>query len=498
MELSRRDALKLGVMGSAALMLPLERIARTALNDPLRQLPARFRSPLLVPHALRPVRRNATTDFYRITMKEAEASILPGKKTPIFGYNGQFPGPVIMAKRGRRVEVQQVNRLRVPTSIHTHGAYVDGDSDGHPLDLIQPGTSKTYIFDNEQTARTQWFHDHAMHETARNVYMGLAGIYLIEDKFEQNLPIPHGEHDIPLVIQDRLFNADGGFNYPVGVADSSTNGVLGDVVLVNGKPWPQFDVSARKYRFRILNGSNARPYELSLSNGMPLTLIATEGGLLHRPVRLRSLRIAPAERYEVVIDFSKVPVGTRVVLRNLRGQGSVAQVMRFDVVRKAKDDSRIPSILRPPAMQIDATHLPTREANSVRTRRFVFARTSGMWTINGKIFEESRIDAAPGEGDTEIWEFQNNGGGWIHPIHLHLVNFKILTRNGRRPRPQETGWKETVFLDANDTVRVLMKWPKVPIGPKPAEFVRTYVFHCHVVEHEDHDMMMQMKVNKGS
>jgi spore coat protein A, manganese oxidase len=500
MGLTRRDVIKLGAVGTAGWVVPLGAlggVARTALNDPLRSLPRPFRTLLPIPAALQPVRRSATTDFYRITMRPADVEIVPGLRTRIWGYNGQFPGPMLMVDRGRRIAIEQVNRLPVPTSIHTHGAYVDGDSDGHPNDLIPPGGSKTYFFGNDETARTQWFHDHAMHLTAENVYRGLAGLYLIGDQLERNLPLPRGDQDVPLVIQDRLFNSDGSFNYPVGKDDHSTNGVLGDVVLVNGQPWPRFEVAARRYRLRVLNGSNARDYELALSNGRPLTMIATEGGLIHRPVQLRSLPIAPAERYEVIVDFSDVPVGSTIVLRNLRGAKQMAQIMRFDVVRKARDDSRVPAVLRTPAEQVDPTHLPTRPANASRTRRFLFKRSGGFWTINGKIFDENRLDAIPREGNTEIWELVNGGGGWIHPIHIHLLNFKILDRNGRTPPPHERGhWKETVFLGPGESARVLMKWPKLPVGPRPGEFLRRYVFHCHVNEHEDHDMMLQLRLNK--
>ncbi len=480
-------------------MLPMEQVARTALNRPLGSLPRAFQAHLTFPPVLKPVRRTATTDFYRVTLQEGVANILPGLTTPIWGYDGLFPGPTVLTERGRRVVLEHVNRLPVPTSMHTHGAYVDGDSDGHPSNLVLPGRSKTYFLNNDETARTQWYHDHALHITAENVYRGLAGMYLIRDDFEQNLPLPRAEHDVPLVIQDRFFNEDGSFDYPVDHGDHSSNGVLGNVVLVNGKPWPRFEVAARRYRFRILNGANARVYEIALGNGQPFTFIGSEGGLVERPVRLRSLPIAPGERAEIVVDFSDVPAGSSVVLRNRRGKKGSAQIMRFDVVPSiARDDSRVPGMLRPTAVQFDPTHLPTRPERATRTRRFVFKRSGGFWTINGKIFDTNRIDAAPREGSTEIWEFVNNGGGWVHPIHLHLANFQILDRNGRTPPPWERGvWKETVFLDGGDTVRVLIKFPTVPRGPHPGDFVDRYAFHCHLIEHEDHDMMLQFAMMKA-
>ncbi len=500
-QLSRSEMLKLSLLGSAALALPLERVARTGSPEPLRQLPTPFKAVLPIrQEPLPPVRTTLTTDFYHITMKKSTADIIPGKTTPIWGYNGQFPGPLIRARKGRRVEITFTNlNLTQDTSVHMHGAYVDGNSDGYPEDKVHPGQSKTYYFPNNQNARTMWYHDHVAHYTATNVYKGLAGFYLIDDEVDDRLSIPHGEFfDVPLVIQDRLFNSDGSFLYPFDEDDHSTNGVEGDVVLVNGKPWPVMPVANRRYRFRILNGSNARVYQLALSNGQPLTVIGTEGGLLERPAVVPSLPIAPGERYEVVLNFADIPVGTgpenQVILKNLRADGpTTADIMRFDVVRRERDDSTVPDQLRRPEDQIDDTHLPCVEADAVRTRTWVFKRTGGFWTINDKIWEATRIDARPREGDVEIWEFINNGGGWIHPIHPHLINFRILDRNGRDPHPWERGFKETVFLDGGEKVRVLMKFPRVPVetnGP----FARKYPIHCHHLEHEDHDMMAQFEV----
>jgi len=498
MELTRRDAIKLGFVGGAALLVPIDGVARTALSKPLRNLPRPFRVDLPIPQVLTPERSTATTDFFRLTLKPGTADILPGLKTPIWGYNGIFPGPTLVASRGRRVVIEHANRLSVPTSMHMHGAYVDGDSDGHPLDMVMPGGTKTYVFGNDQTSRTQWYHDHALHITAENVYHGLAGMYLIRDDFERELPLPRAERDVPLVLQDRFFNEDGSFDYPVEKGDHSSNGVLGNVLLVNGKPWPRLEVQQGRYRFRILNGANARVFQIALSNRMPFTFLGTEGGLVHRPVRLQTMPLSPGERVEVVVDFSEVPAGSSVVLQNRRGAKEAAQIMRFDVVPGvARDDSTVPDVLRPADLQVDPTHRPAQVDQVVRTRQFVFKRSGGFWTINGKIFDEHRLDARPKEDATEIWEFVNNGGGWIHPIHIHLANFKILDRNGRTPPPWERDiWKETVFLDGGDVVRALVHFPKVPRGPRPGDFVNTYAFHCHLIEHEDHDMMLQFRVDR--
>ena len=511
---TRKDMLKMSLLGSAALLLPFERMALTKNGGTrLRDLPAAFDAELPIPPILNPVRRTKEMDFYEVTMKKADVEIIPGKKTQIWGYEGITPGPTFKTRSNRKIQVRYKNDLPNPMTTHTHGAYVDGDSDGHPNKFIPPGEHLDYWFGNEQIARTQWYHDHAMHLTGLHVYNGLAGMYLIEDDFEDNLPLPkgYGEYDIPLVIQDRMFNEDGSLRYPVTADDNSSNGVFGDVMLVNGKPWPRMEVSARKYRFRVLNGSNAQPFELALSTGRPFTVIATEGGLLERPVRVSSLPIAQAERYEIVIDFSEYPVGTRVVLknlmekvgkksdpRNIRSDEPMSDVMRFDVVRKEKDESRIPSVLRPAEEQFDNTHLPAKLSEAVHTNTWEFKRKGGMWTINGKVWNENRIDAVCDEGETEIWEFSNNSGGWVHPVHVHLLNFKIIERDGGKPpRPWERGWKDTVFLGPNESAKVLLKWPKVPLGPKPTEFVRRYPFHCHNLEHEDHDMMLQFEVATG-
>ena len=497
---TRRDVLKLGALTGASVFFPAGHAALAshrnggsggaspAFTPYTRQLP--------IPQPKVPQLSTETGDVYAITMKPGLAEILPGVQTPIWGYDGMYPGPLLRTRSQRQVVVHQTNRLEVPTSIHTHGAYVDGDSDGHPSDKIAPGATKTYTFGNDENARTQWYHDHADHITARNAYRGLSGFYIIDDAFDDALPLPKGDYDVPIVVQDRRFNADGTLYYPSDPAVAATDkGLEGDVLVANGKAQPFAPVAARRYRFRFLNGSNARPYLLRLSNGQPFQLIASEGGLLEAPVTLTQLPIWPAERYEVVIDFGALAIGTSVFLDNGFGNGSVSRILRFDVVRAENDPSSVPAVLRPAADQADATHIATTEAAAVITRTWKFGKSwDGLYTINGKIYDENRIDAFPREGTTEVWKF-DNGFGWSHPVHVHLVNFKILDRDGRAPKAHERGWKETVHLGPGEKVRVLMKWPKVPVGPTPGKFLTRYAFHCHNLEHEDHDMMTQFRVD---
>lgn len=502
MDLTRRDLIKLGVLTTAALAVPRAAAAYSSYThgDGALAPPPPFQLPLTQPPVLSPVGSDALADYYELTSGRTTAGILPGIRTPVSAYNGSYPGPTLRVRSGRTAVITHSNGVAVPTSVHTHGAYVDGDSDGHPSDAIPPGGRKAYVLPNGQNARTQWYHDHVEHQTATNVYAGLAGFYLIGDAVEDALGLPHGEFDVPLCIQDRLFNSDGTLNYPASAV--SDGGLAGNVIVVNGQAQPYFQVAARRYRFRILNGSNARPYSLALDNGQSFQLIATEGGLINAPIALTSIPIWPAERYEIVIDFARVPVGTSVVLTNSMGSGSTGQVMRFDVIRTATDDSTVPAVLRSAAQQADPTHQDTTGAAASLTRTWKFGKTwDNVYVINGKTYDVNRIDAFPRPGDTEIWEF-STGFGWSHPVHIHLTNFKILDRNGSPPPVHERGlWKETVVLHPNEKVRVLMKWPTVPARPAVSvpvasgAFTNRYVFHCHNLGHEDHDMMTQFRIS---
>lgn len=377
--------------------------------------------------------------------------------------------------------VRHRNQLPEPISVHLHGGHVSPEDDGHPADLVQPGQSKDYFYPNTQLAATLWYHDHAMDVTAPHIYAGLAGLYVLEDPGEAGLGLPRGAYDIPLVIQDRAFAADGSLIYP-GMSSTSllTTGFLGDTLLVNGAPWPYAPVAARKYRLRILNASNARHYMLALSNGQPFTLIGTDGGLLPTPLDVPMLSVAPAERVEVVVDFARDGVGASVVLQNMMGQGQLSQVLRFDVTRVEADDSSVPSVLRPIA-RLDP-------AEAVQTRDWTLdLRGSGRgatWVINGRPFNPSRIDARPQLDTVEIWRFRNPST-MMHPMHVHDVMFQVLDRDGLTPEPTEQGWKDTVHVEAGQTVQVIARF---------TDYRGIYVFHCHNLEHEDHEMMSQFEV----
>jgi spore coat protein A, manganese oxidase len=464
------------------MLLPIGLQRRGLAGDAGSPVTAPFQLPLPIPPVLKPVRSDSTTDYYELTQKVGETQILPGYRTKIFGYNGTYPGPTIKARLGRQSVVRQINQLPAGNDavVHLHGMASLPQYDGYAEDSIPPGYYKDYVYPNTRAA-SLWYHDHALHKTAEHVYAGLAGLYMVQDDYELSLPLPKGAYDVSLLISDHIFAQNGSLVFD----DQGHKGIMGDVISVNGAAWPRMEVANRKYRFRVLNGSIARSYRLALSTGDDFVMIGTDAGLRDAPVSVKNFRIAPAERYEFVLDFSKYPIGTKIVLRNLGlpnndnfDQTNV--VMRFDVVRQETDDSSIPTRLRPIEFM--------KASQAIRNRDFRFERSNGLWQINGKTWDKNRIDANPGLGDVEIWRLYNNGGGWFHPIHLHLADFQILDRNGKPPFAYERGWKDVFYVGENETVRVIGKF---------APHAGKYMMHCHNSSHEDHDMMTQFEVGQG-
>jgi spore coat protein A len=502
MRLGRREFLQFG--GGFGWMAGIPGCGRPRpelkLLPSLAPLPQPFQVPLPVPPVAKPASADATTDYYDFDVHPAAAPILPGLETTIWGYEGIFPGPTIEARHDRRVSLRLRNRLAVPIVHHLHGGRTAPESDGYPTDLTLPESGfadlhmhdplariargqREHIFENRQRAATLWYHDHRMDFTGAQVWRGLAGLYLIRDEEELGLPLPRGEHEIPLILCDRSFEADGSLRYPAadpslrgapGVIAEYMGGVLGDVILVNGAAWPRLEVANVKYRFRILNASNARRYELAIDQ-TPFLQIGSDGGLLAAPVTHRTLRIAPAERFDVIVDFSAFRPGTSLTLLNRAGDGEAAQVMRFDVVRTERDDSAIPRVL-------SADAVPDPRA-AVVTREFEFScqRFRHGWTINGKPFDPTRMDARPKLDTTEIWRLKTD---FSHPLHLHLVHFRVLSHSGR-PAPYDAGWKDTLDLGPGQAAEVLMRF---------AGYRGRYVFHCHNLEHEDMGMMGNFEV----
>src|SRR3954462_5143277 len=486
MQLSRRDLLKVGLFSSAALMLPAERIARTQLaianRIPQSELPKPFTMDFKIPPRAQPVGQAGLTDYYVLRQEQRKVNILPDRQTTIWGYNGATPGPTIYVQQGRNAVVRQICALpdthpelgyNVWTSTHLHGSCSRPQYDGYASDTTTPGAFKDYHYPNIQDARTLWYHDHGVHITANNAYMGLAAQYIMHDRFEQSLPIPHGTYDVPLTLKDVMFQQNG----DLLIDDNNQSGIYGDVILVNGVPWPKMKVEPRKYRFRVLNASVSRSYDLALDTNEPLIVIGTDGGLMPHPQYCSNVKVGMAERYEIVIDFSKYRPGQQVVMKNTSPTNNIdydttGVVMAFEVQSIVSDtrNNEVPAQLNPNPnvmglTRADAVRNP-KTPDQPLIRNILFERKSSHWTVNGQTWEDvvnSDYDltiANPAQNSVEIWELENPGGGWFHPVHIHLVDFKVLSRNGKESlvEPWEKGPKDVVYVGESEKVQVIMRF----------------------------------------
>jgi len=431
-----------------------------------------FSRPLVIPGVL-------TGSNITLTAKLADVQVLPGKKTRMWTYNGTFPGPTIRRPTGQTTTLSLVNNL--PTAageltLHNHGNHSTAENDGQPDDFLAApgGGTVTYTYAGTEAGANergafQWYHDHRMDVTGRNVWMGLAGMYIIDDPADPQ-SLPKGEFDVPLLVADRTFDANNQQAYRFNAA-----GVTGNRTLVNGVPQPYLNVGDRRYRFRILNASNARSYDFALGNGQSFIQIGTESGLLPAPVKRTHILLGPAERVEVVVDFAG-KLGQRIVLQDRAADGSQRQAMQFRVTRDLTDNSSVPATLRP---------LPALDATSAATRTFEFGRNrfSGAWTISGRSFDPDRIDASPKLGTTETWIFTNKSGS-NHIVHLHDVDQQLVSRNGVAAKAYER-MKESWNLGIGETIVLKLKF---------TDNLGTFVFHCHILEHEDAAMMAQLEV----
>lgn len=479
LRLTRRDALERG-MASLTLLCSLKApLVRSSTSTSAGKRAAAaaaaqpYQADLRIPPTLVPVSTTATEDHYELTIREGRAEIIPGTLTPVYGYDGIYPGPTIRARKGRTTVVRTTNAQTFDQNVHLHGGLTPTASDGHPMQLIAPGDSYTYTYPNAQDAATLWYHDHAHGLSARTMFYGEAGFYLVSDDLEDSLDLPSGDFDVPVMIQDRAFNEDGSLRY----TEDLDAGFMGDTIDVNGVVSPRFAVKRALYRLRFLNASNARAYELQLSGGRQMVQIGAEGGLLQAPVTRASIPIAPAERADVIVDFRKERAGTQVELTNTLGSGGTAAVMRFDVTGAGADSGRIPSQLRP------------REAipDPVGERRWELNfSTSGAfrWQMNGLDFDMNRVDARPRLGTTERWLWVNPSHR-PHPMHIHGVHFRVLDRSIGSPSAAERDWKDTVMVRPRETVAV---------QPYFKSYRGLYVFHCHNIEHQEKAMMLQMEV----
>jgi len=431
--------------------------------------------------------------------------------TPMMRYNGLQLPPVISAKRGTQMTFNVNNNLPEYTTVHWHGFKIPAVQDGGPNFPIAAAESRIYNFTLVQAAGPLWFHPHAHGTTATQVYRGLAGAFIITDDITDNLKstkqIPTGEQDIALLIQDRRFEADNGTGVRPLIyqnqGPAAMIGMLGDHILVNGVELPSLKVDARQYRFRIFNGSNARTYDIALADSATFKVVGTDGGLLNTPVQTDHIMLSAGERAEIVVDFNNYAVGDNVTLVSrafnagcmmgmmggcMTGGGALANgaafdVMRFEIATQAADDVVLYTAL-PTNADIN-TRLTAADATA--TRRFVMSMGPGMqFLINNKSFDMDRVDEIVASGATEIWDISNMSP-MPHPFHAHAIQWQILDRNGIPASGVDLGWKDTVLVKPNESVRFIGRFdPVVNKG--------VYMYHCHILEHEDAGMMGTFEV----
>ncbi|MGE5530249.1 MAG: multicopper oxidase family protein [Patescibacteria group bacterium] len=502
----------------------------------------KFVDPLPIPAVLKPIGMEGKKPLYEVVMNQFRQKLHRDfAPTPVWGYNGTYPGPTIEARTNRAITVRYLNDLPatpllsvdhsihgaepyrpdVRNVVHLHGANTPSVFDGNPDAWFTPGQTEAgpayvtnvYTYPNRQPATTLWYHDHALGITRLNVYAGLAGFYLIRDTREDALKLPRGRFEVPLVIQDRTFNPDGSLFYPETIEPE----FFGNTILVNGMVWPFLDAEPRRYRLRFLNGSNSRFYHFRFEPALPMLQIGVEGGFLARPVLLDEILLAPAERADVIVDFT----GQKGAVFTLANDAptpfpdgdppdeNTSRLMQFRVVLplSGKDRSVVPSELPAGLDLCPADAIKSRDLtlNEVEDDMGRVEPLLGIRGISGRPLPLAWGDHTtelPRLNTVEIWNLINLTAD-THPIHPHLIRFLILDRRpfdldrlqtsgelvftGQPVPPDENerGPKDTVRANPGEVTRIIARF-----GDFPGDFV----WHCHILEHEDHDMMRRYQV----
>ena len=444
-----------------------------------------FANELRIPPLAEPSVDEPGRKVFDLRLEEGDAELLPGKQTETWGANGPYLGPTLRAERGDEVTVNVDNELPKTTTLHWHGMHLPAAADGGPHQKIEPGETWSPSWTIDQPAASLWYHPHLMGQTGDHLYRGIAGMFILDDPASESLPLPdeYGVDDIPLVIQDKRLDDDGSLDFSESMI--SPTGRLGDKILINGTYDPHVEVTDSLVRLRLLNGSTARIYDIGFADDREFTLIATDGGLLERPERMNRIRLSAGERAEIVVELEpgesvilrsfEPDLGTNAVEGRFSGADDSFDLLELRAATKLDDSQDLPEKLvpqeRPPLSEVD------------RVRRFEL----GNREINDRKMDMARIDQVIELGMTEIWEVENTTGT-PHSFHPHDVRFRILEYAGEAPPPSLSGLKDTVYVPPGETVRLLTSFEDYADPDLP------YMFHCHVLEHEDRGMMGQFVV----
>jgi len=493
-QLSRRAVL----MGGAAIAsLPLAGYALWT-NRAEAQNALVFDAPLAIP-TLETGTVSDGVRVYDLSIADGQTEFFKGYQTATRGINSSYLGPTLRLRKGEVVRFNVANHLNEATTLHWHGVNLPARADGGPHQPIAPGTVWSPEFEIKDHAATMWYHAHTMGQTAQHVWQGLAGVLVIDDEITDALDLPrtYGVDDIPLVLQDRRFERDGSMPYAPSMHDGMA-GLIGNVPMVNGTVLPFFTATSRLIRLRLLNGSNASFYGLEFDDGRAFQQIASDGGLLERPVELTHLKLAPGERAEIVVDLSGGKPARLVSVARGVNTGGMGMMMR------GVQDAEFPFLeIRPAATLSASPDLPAKLADvppatangAVRTRPFILEMggmgmgmmMGGGFTINGAAMDMAVVNNVVAKDTLEVWEI-SNAGPMSHPFHVHNTQFRILSRAGRPPAASEAGYKDTVLVTPGEVVRIAIKFQHY------ADPQRPYMYHCHILEHEDAGMMGQFVV----
>ncbi|TDB81999.1 copper oxidase [Micromonospora sp. KC721] len=439
---------------------------------------AAFDKPLRIPPLFMPkVDADGVKQFTLTMQSGGRSEFLPGKTTETWGINGAYLGPTLRVSRADRVRMRVTNRLGETSTLHWHGMRVPAKMDGGPHQMIEPGATWSPEWTVDQPAMTGWYHPHLHEKTAMHVYRGLAGLIIVDDPEDPGLPREYGVDDIPLIIQDKKFQRDGQLN--VSDVEGGTWGVLGDSILVNGTLGAQFKVTTQAVHLRVLNASNARVYRVGFADNRTFHVVGTDGGLLERPVEVDRVKLSPGERAQIVVRFAP---GEQVALNSIGETAREAgdpeednyQLMKFVAAPHLASSAALPTALG----GAPATPPPA----GARVRTFTLSGSE----INDKEMDMTRIDEVVPAGAHEIWEVNNTS--YAHNFHIHEVHFRILEMNGAPPPPYQQGPKDTVFMAKGAEARLAVSFGTHvdPVSP--------YMYHCHILRHEDKGMMGQFVV----